>query len=824
MKLLRSPHKTAIARIAPYILLIFCSIYILGANPFNGETVAPTDIIANQSGWQNLSLDVPLRNPARTDILDARLPRWLHAKNSIRDGEIPIWNPYPINGIPGIQWLPASIITPAFGVFLAIEDDATGYYFAQLTNLIIAAIGSYLLLYQLCSNRSASVFGAIVYTFCGFHAAWFFWAHVLTSIWIPWLLFLTLRYLQTQRLIYLPWITITTSLMIFGGFPSIVVYAFIALGIFSLKYTPWQTGIKPALQSYTLLAIAICFALVISLFSIQSLSEMLEYTGTIGRRVGGTSLRYSELLSYVIPSIISPVGVEHTIYVGILPLVFAGIAPFFLKEKNNRTSILFSFIILAISISISFAILPKSIIESIPTFKSNNWGRMMILAALAFSIISAVSLTQLSSIIQRKTNFNISMGIAALFIAIQIFDIKAFFENFNGPVPDSTFFPKTPTIEFLQSSVAPLQSVIADRSYQLSGILTNYSLPEWFAHGFRTEAEMAILNSEIAPDSHPSPTAAAVYCENINYNSDYLTLLGIKYIACGDISTSGIIDMIFYKTEGERQLASKPIPPNSPLKQYFNIPKPVEFDAIFLQLATYGRETSHTDVTVSFFTDNDLLESAKLDAALIHDNEWVKFTFPNPIRLEQGAHRLEISTAQSDSEGKLSVWLYTQNNDAIYVEQNNLTQNAIVAAKLAHNIYLPDSIVAHRIEDNMVMLENTRVQGSGYTLPVLDRTAIPDFDHTLLKESSETGYRLSYSGKDPAWLVLPIRSYPQWHTYINGKQVAYENFLGILPAVRVSQGDEVSYRYEPNTLYFLVSISLSALLFTLYLAFRWRKK
>ncbi|MEJ2528525.1 MAG: hypothetical protein P8Z39_00185 [Gammaproteobacteria bacterium] len=191
--------KNTIVRLSPYFILIAISVFIMGANPFKGETVAPTDILANQAGWQNLALDVPLRHPARTDILDARLSRWIQAKESIRKGEIPLWNPNPINGTPGIQWLSASIFTPAFGVFLSIDENATGYYFALLTNLVIACIGSYLFLMALTGDRSSALFGAVVFAFCGFHAAWFYWAHVMTSIWIPWLLFLTLRYLQTRN-------------------------------------------------------------------------------------------------------------------------------------------------------------------------------------------------------------------------------------------------------------------------------------------------------------------------------------------------------------------------------------------------------------------------------------------------------------------------------------------------------------------------------------------------------------------------------------------------------------------------------------------------
>jgi hypothetical protein len=816
--------KNTIVRLSPYFILIAISVFIMGANPFKGETVAPTDILANQAGWQNLAFDVPIRHPARTDILDARLSRWILAKESIRKGENPLWNPNPINGSPGIQWLSASIFTPAFAVFLSIDENATAYYFALLTNLVIACIGSYLFLLALTGNRISSAFGAVVFAFCGFHAAWFYWAHVMTSIWIPWLLFLTLRYLQTQKLKYLPCITIVTSLMIFGGFPSIVVYAFIAVGIMSLFYAPWSEGIKPVLTQAALLTATLALAFLITLFAIQSLSEMLQYTDTFGSRHGGTPLSFKWLAGYIYPYITTYAGVERTIYVGIIPILLAMASLFFLATNKSRTALLFAFVILSLTVSIAFGFLPDWLIKSIPTFNSNNYGRMMILSAVAFSVISAVTLTQLNTIIKNKANTYAALGFTLLLITIQIFDIRALFQNFNGPVPNSTFFPKTPTIEFLQSSHKPLQSIIADRSYQISGIFANYGLPEWFAHGFKTPSEMAILDGEIAPNSHPSPTAAAVHCEGVDFSSDLLTLLGIKYIACNDIDIKGGIESIFFKTKGGHHIASPPIITGAPLVQHFTLTKPALLDMISLQLATHSRETSYTDVTISLYTQDRLVASATVKASDIHDNSWVRFYFGKTVQLDAREHKLAISTAPSPFKGKLSVWLYPRKQESLYVKQANRTINAVVAAKMHLKRTTPPTITEHKIEDNMVLLENTRVKGSGYALSKLDRSESPDFDHVQLIESRGTGYRLKYTGDKPGWLILPVRAYPQWQAYRNDEPINYEKFLGMLPAIPVSSKDVVSYRYEPRTLYQLALLSLVGLLFTVFLCIRWRNR
>ncbi len=810
----------------PYLIILLCAVLILGANPFNDETVAPTDILVNYPGWRNLDFDLGIHHPNRSDMLDARLPRWIQAKRSLRKGELPIWNPYPINGTPGLQWLPAAILTPAFAVFSSIKDDAKGYYFALLTNLLIAGTGAYLFLFNLTRNRYAATFGALIFAFNGFHAAWLYWAHITSSIWIPWIFLNAHGYLTTRKKVYLPGVTLTTALMIFGGFPTITVYALMALSLFSLVYAPWSEGVRSVIKRALLLSLFGLLALIITLFAIQSLHEMLQATHAMELRQlrGGTPLDITDLVRLVFPKQNRLLSVESTFYVGILPLVFLLISTVLLLTGHANRNLTAAFLILGMTVVIAFGLIPKQIVWAIPSFDSNSWNRMTILLALGFAVVSSEITSRLFTARIWNDLPSAPTFMFTLLLVIQFNDMRSLFQTFNGPVPASTFLPPTPTISYVQKHIQPLQSILADRIYLTSGTLTNYALPEWFAHGFKTPAEKAVLNSRVAFKAHVTNTAAMVECAKVQTASNTLDLLGIRYLLCGaKHSDIGRINILM-STSGGRHIASKPITPNNPLIQHFTLPNEMRISGLKLQMATHSKPQAHTDVTVKLYRDDLLLGTSTVSSANIHDNTWVNFIFPEPVILGRDNNRLEVHTKPTGRKGKLSVWIYTIPPGEVYIERRRRHRNAQVAAKFFTTVKYPKHYVEHQIEDGLSLIENTHVTGSGYALPELDPDTQPDFTHVSLISRTPTRVRAKYTGNQNAWLVLPIRLYPQWRAYINGHPAHLTPFMGMLPAVPVKPGDQVTYRYEPYRLYGLGVLSLITLLVTLYLTYRWRDR
>jgi hypothetical protein len=799
---------------------------MLGANPLQDETVAPTDLLVNQAGWKNTDFNLTSWHPIRSDILDARLPRWIHAKDTLRNGKLPLWNSSPINGTPGMQWLPAATITPAFFIFAMIEDNATGYYFGMLANLLIAAIGCYLLLMTLTGHRLAALFGAILFSYSGFHAAWFFWAHVSTSIWIPWVLLFSYQYLNTQKLRYLPWLSLAMAFMLFGGFPSIVVYTLIAILVMGLIYAPWQDGLSRVALNAGNIAFYLILGFLIPVFAIYSLHEMLQFTQTFSWRNGGTPLNITHLAKFI-----DPIGnrygdVERTFYVGLIPLVLLIFTVPFLFFKIFSKHLAFSLTLIVISVVIAFGILPADLIRKIPTFSTNNWGRILMLIPLGFAILSAEILAKLFAS-KLVTRFHPALPIAVgmLLISLQFTDLHRVFREFNGPVPAETFFPPTPSISHIQSNIDPLQSAMIDHGFLISGVLASYHIPEWFAHGFRTPKETKVFNQRVAINSFRTPTSAIIYCPDIDFQSNLLDLLGVRYILCTDALINNKMPTTLARTSGKKSTPSTLITPESAITQYFKTGQPISLDIISIRMATYSRPTAHADLTLSVYTNDQLLAQSTVPAKQIGDNVWVNFQFTDGLKLTKGEHKIVLEAKPVEPDGRLSAWLYPSKDEHFYIEQGGTRHKSILAAKFHKIQNLSDiHLKSHEIEPGINLLENTHITGSGYFLSKLSEEEIPNFDTVKLEHHSETRYELEYTGSIPGWLILPLRFYPGWQAYKNNQLTQTKAFLGMLPAIAVQPGDHVSYHYKPRMLVITATISLFALVIVIYLTYRLRKR
>jgi hypothetical protein len=285
------------------------------------------------------------------------------------------------------------------------------------------------------------------------------------------------------------------------------------------------------------------------------------------------------------------------------------------------------------------------------------------------------------------------------------------------------------------------------------------------------------------------------------------------------------------KTSGENASISAPINQNNPLIQYFSLTnkKKLPLDGLSLKLITNKDTELNEDIIIHLFSDNMHIGSSALNLSQINKDGWVTFDFPERILLKPGHYRLEIHSITTSHSKSLRVRQYHLNSSDISISHGEKKAiQAVVSTQLLTSIHyygdieLPKHIIKHSIEKGLSLLENTQVTGSGYSLPRLNSKQTPDFDSLKLLNSSATSYKFQYTGKQPAWVVLPIRYYPQWQAYVGNLPATVEAFMGMLPAIHVEPGAVVYYRYEPYLLYWLSLLSILTLIFVYYLGVRWR--
>jgi hypothetical protein len=799
------------------------------------------DLLLNFPGYagQRDHKTLPIVHAERNDIIDSQLPEWMTLKDQIRNGESPLWYPNAAGGHP----VTLTLSNPTFLLFLSIKDDALAYYFVALAKLIISGFGMYLLL-RTHLRWMPSVWGGIVFMLCGFNAAWFFWEQVSTAMWIPWLLWATVLYLKTEETKWLPAIAVSSLLLIFGGFPAIAAFSFFAFSLLILvwnipvffggnlreaRYDAVRLKLFLKKAGLPLIAVGVAF-----LMSAVTLIPFIDYISglDLSYRTGGTAFSAHDLP--LLFSYEDPPGVERTAYVGILAVLLAlmGIfSAFRADDKNLRVFILFNALLVMVSLSMAFGVLPHRLIGALPVFKSNTWGRLIVVTLLGLAALSAVGLDFVGIKLQtlsvrylRLSPLNAQRIIAAAmigFLSVQFHVQKKLFNSFNAVVPSSWFYPVTPSIAHVKEQLEPLQSVIADDSYGTSGTLGAYDIPEWYAHSFRTARGKAVLERLV---HHPfvTATAASIVGFDIQYDSPLMDKLGIKYVLVNKNAK-----LMF----AQQELSHTPAPPlpDNALRQHIYLSQDMVIGSFGFLFSKYSKK--HSPASVRLSLSNDKGEAYPFEPELAVDkivsNQWAFFEFPDKIYLKEGAYSLELSLVGAVETDKLTAWATTmQNYTGSYLEINGVSSDVTLKFKMIFyekNVpdILDDTWKVINLEKDIMILENKQVTNSAYFIndldPANDRM---DFSGLQVKQVSERQINIGYSKRDKGWIVLPMRHNSGWKAYIDDRRVHYDAYLGMLPAIPVQGTGTVIFKYEPEAFLWGVIVSSAGLL--IFLIFSWR--
>jgi hypothetical protein len=210
------------------IVLIFFSDVIFGDRVLitsNPAYLEPWSSYAGQEDFEGKSY--------RMDALLTYFPRRVELTRSIRQGRIPLWNPYLFCGTPFFADPQSRVLYPV-SLLLVLCDplDAMGYDIA--IHFFIAMVGMYLFLRIIGATRAGSFTAALLYAFSSF----FFLrmghpTFVASASWIPFLFYAYEKARLSER-------TGTLLLVVFSvmgylaGFPQVFLLGALALGVYVL--------------------------------------------------------------------------------------------------------------------------------------------------------------------------------------------------------------------------------------------------------------------------------------------------------------------------------------------------------------------------------------------------------------------------------------------------------------------------------------------------------------------------------------------------------------------------------------------------------------
>jgi hypothetical protein len=285
----------------------------------------------------------------------------------IKEGNVPLWNPYSQSGTPffanmanTLYYLPDQIH--------AIVDIAYAYPIHYGFHMFLAMIGMYWLLRKKLSHLP-SWFGGLVYGLNGYFMASIWNGHpakIANAAWFPIVLYFYLEVIYEKKVRSLLFASGAFALMYLSGYPVVVLISTIVLGIFSIVQSIFSKSIRTILMLSVIIFSGLAIGSVqffpnreFLALSVRSFSIPYAWSA-IG------SLEWKQLLEFIEPHLFA----DHYTYVsawqyyteriaffGRIPLVLCLLTLFmYVKHKSMRkqqTLLLISFIAMLFGIWVS---------------------------------------------------------------------------------------------------------------------------------------------------------------------------------------------------------------------------------------------------------------------------------------------------------------------------------------------------------------------------------------------------------------------------------------------------------------------------------------
>ncbi|HUQ63938.1 MAG TPA: YfhO family protein [Acidimicrobiales bacterium] len=214
------------------VAVIFALCVALWATVLTGDkTLIGGDILYQYKPWASQPDAHQPRNTYVGDPVTQFVP-WLGlVKDSLREGELPLWNPHSLSGTPLLANDQSSPFSP-FTLFAALFPPARGISLTMLLKLWVAGIGMALFIKVHGARTLACVVGGIAYATGSFMIVWLAYPHTSVAALAPWLFATLAWYLRDRRPLALVGFAVAVALQFFAGHAETSLHVGFGLAIY----------------------------------------------------------------------------------------------------------------------------------------------------------------------------------------------------------------------------------------------------------------------------------------------------------------------------------------------------------------------------------------------------------------------------------------------------------------------------------------------------------------------------------------------------------------------------------------------------------------
>ena len=269
-------------------------------------------------------------------------------------GQVPLWVPSSFSGVPFALNAHASVFYPFYALNILFDADSV-FGWQYFIHLFLAGLFTYMFMRELRAGRYASFIASIIYAFSGTLIIQIFAGHIFElakMAWFPLVLLLVERIIRKRSFVYSALLGIALTMQVLTAHPQIFLYSATAAAIYSVlrllfefrKHKSLSGLSKPVVLFVTAFIVWFLLSAVQVLPNAQ-LSQLFIRAGGVDYAFASLgSLTFAQLITVFLPTFFGTPAthtywgarnfMDLSIYTGVVSLVLAWLALFFIRKKH----------------------------------------------------------------------------------------------------------------------------------------------------------------------------------------------------------------------------------------------------------------------------------------------------------------------------------------------------------------------------------------------------------------------------------------------------------------------------------------------------------
>lgn len=392
------------------LLLFFVFSLFFGLNMFAGKIPFPGDLLISEyTPWKTYSYlgYVPGSYPSKAQYFDVlrQIYPWKNLViQSLKNFQIPLWNPYNFSGSPLLANFQSSVFYP-FNVVYLFTSQVYAWSMIVFLQPILAVLFTYLYSRQRRISSIGASIAALSFGFSSFMNVWLEYntiGHVI--LWLPFLLFVFEKHLETKKNYWILFFGFGIFSSLFAGHIQIFAYVF----VFTLIYVMFrllQSNNKKLISFWVIVFLLSLGLGAIQLFpGIELILNSARSSHTYDSLINKMLIQPWQLLMFFVPDFFgNPANrnywpgdtyIGKVLSIGIVPLLFVSFLLFSKKESLARF-----FLWVSLSVLVLTTVNPITIILykfDIPFFSSSSSTLAIFILCFCLSILAGIGFDNFS--------------------------------------------------------------------------------------------------------------------------------------------------------------------------------------------------------------------------------------------------------------------------------------------------------------------------------------------------------------------------------------------------------------------------------------------